>query len=105
MRCSEKICCHKVEYMAKKIGNSAFRNAFNFGLGAGLGAGLSTMLYIFIGMLFFIPGVVLLSQERKKPKDKQNSSMVILAFVLMAIGSIVGLGMGAGFLFSSIMEE
>lgn len=86
-------------------GGSAIGDAFNFGLGAGLGAGLATMLYIFLGMLFFIPGVVLLSQEKKKPKDKQSSSMVILAIVLMAIGCILGLGMGASFVFSSIMEE
>lgn len=92
--------------MKKQTGKGgAFKNAFTFGLGAGLGAGLSTMLFIFLGLLFFIPGVVLLSQERKKPKDQQSSSMVILAFVLMGIGCVVGLGTGAGFLFSSIMEE
>jgi len=85
-------------------GGSAFGNAFNFGLGAGLGAGLSTMLFIFIGMIFFIPGVYLLSQEKKKPKDKQSSSMIILAFVLMVIGCIIGLGMGASFIFGSIMD-
>ena len=91
--------------LKSKGDSNGFRSAFNFGLGAGLGAGLSTMLYIFLGMIFFVPGILLLSQERKKTKDKQNQSMVILAFVLMVIGCIVGLGTGASFLFSSIMEE
>ena len=85
--------------------NSLFGNAFRFGLGAGLGAGISTMLFIFLGLVFFIPGVILLSKERKKPKDKQSQSMLIGAYILMALGAIIGLGMGASFIFSNLMEE
>lgn len=88
-----------------KKNNSPFANAFRFGLGAGLGAGISTMLFIFLGLVFFIPGVILLSRERKKKKDERSGALLISAYVLMALGCIVGLGMGASFLFSNVMEE
>lgn len=91
--------------MPAKKSASWFRSAFTFGLGAGLGAGISTMLFIALGLLFFIPGVVLLAREQKKPKDKQQQSMLILAYVLLVIGAIVGLGMGANFIFSNLMED
>lgn len=89
---------------SKKV-SSPFASAFRFGLGAGLGAGISTMLFIFLGFVFFIPGVILLSQERKKKKEEQSQTMLIIAYVLMVLGAIVGLGMGASFIFSNLMEE
>jgi hypothetical protein len=47
----------------------------------------------------------MLSKERKKPKNEKDTTSLIIAFVLMGIGSVVGLGLGAGVLFSSILEE
>jgi uncharacterized membrane protein YedE/YeeE len=91
--------------MPSKKSGSWFKSAFTFGLGAGLGAGISTMLFIVLGLLFFIPGVLLLAKERKKPKDKQQQSMFILAYVLLVLGAIFGLGMGANFIFSNLMED
>jgi hypothetical protein len=49
--------------------------------------------------------VILLSRERKKKKDQQSEALLITAYVLMALGCIVGLGMGASFIFSNLMEE
>jgi|LakMenE18May11ns_1017448.scaffolds.fasta_scaffold9958273_9 hypothetical protein len=89
--------------MAKK--NNWFIESFKFGLGAGLGAGISTMIFIILGLAFFFPGLYLLSQERKKPKDKQNQSNIIGAYILMGLGVVFGMGIGAGFLFSNFMED
>ena len=89
--------------MPKK--SSAFADAFKFGLGAGFGAAISSMVLILIGIGFFLPGIYLLSQERKKPKEKQNQTNIIGAYVLMVLGVIFGLGMGASFLFSNLMED
>jgi hypothetical protein len=84
---------------------SAFKSAFTFGLGASLGAAFITMLLIGLALLFFIPGLLMLSAERKKKKEDQDESKLIIAYVLMGIGVILGLGMGANFLFSNLMED
>ena len=89
----------------KNKGSGWFMDAFKFGLGAGLGAGISTMLFILVGMAFFFPGLYLLSQERKKPKDKQNQSNLIGAYILMAIGVVFGMGMGLGFVATNFLED
>ena len=65
-----------------------------FGMGLGLFGSL--IVYMLIAVIFFISGFVLLKQEKKKPEDKQNTSLIILAYVLMVIGCAVGLGFGAG---------
>jgi hypothetical protein len=67
----------------------------------GLGA---VALYMFVGLLFFVPGVILLSKEKAKKKDARNGTMVILAYVLMLIGCVVGLGLGSGMIFGSLMD-
>lgn len=88
----------------QSTGNS-FTDFFKFGLGAGLGAGVSTMLFILVGLAFFIPGVVLLGNERKKPEKERDQTHMIGAYILMGIGVVVGLGIGASFLFSNILTD
>jgi len=73
------------------------------GFGSGLGFMASFIVYIFIGMLFFIPGFILLKKEQKRKEPRQ--SMKILAYVLMAIGMIISLGMGSGTFFSELGGE
>jgi len=90
--------------MAKR-GGGTIKDAFKFGFGAGFGISLAQILFLLVGMAFFIPGLVMLSKERKKPKNEKDTTSLIIAFVLMGIGSVVGLGLGAGVLFSSILEE
>ena len=47
----------------------------------------------------------MLSAERKKKKKDQYDNKLIIAYVLMGRGVIMGLGMGANFLFSNFMED
>ncbi len=63
------------------------------------------MLFIGVALLFFIPGLLMLSAERKKKKKDQYDNKLIIAYVLMGRGVIMGLGMGANFLFSNFMED
>lgn len=79
------------------------KDSMKFGFGAALGAGLSTMIFIAIGLAFFIPGIYLLAEERKK--TDQSQAKLVLAYILMALGAIIGLGMGASFIFSNLMED
>jgi hypothetical protein len=91
--------------MKSKGSPGLFQGAFKFGLGAGLGAGISTMVFILLGMAFFIPGVILLSSERKKPNEEKSEGKLIGAYVLMGLGAILGLGMGASFIFSNLLQD
>ena len=71
--------------------------------GVGLGFMASVIVYTFVGMLLFVPGFILLKKEQKK----QNPSdlVKIFAYVLMGMGMIIGLGLGAGVFFSELGGE
>jgi hypothetical protein len=73
--------------------------------GIGLGIMGSFILYMFIAVLFFIPGFILVKKEHAKPKDKQSDVMKGFGYALMALGMIFGLGFGAGIFFSELGGE
>ena len=76
-----------------------FKNIVREGFGVGLGFLASLMVYLFFGMLFFIPGLVLYTQEKKK--GEKASASQIVGVVLMAIGVIIMGGTG----FSTLMGD
>lgn len=84
---------------------NSFFEIVKFGFGAGLGMILINMLFISIGLAFFIPGLMMLSAERKKPPEEKNNTKLYTAYALMVLGCIFGLGLGAGFLFSELMMD
>jgi len=75
-----------------------------YGFFTSLGSWLSLMIFTCIGLLFFIPGLIIVMKQNKKTKEERKQGLVVLGFVLMGIGMIVGLGMGL-FLFSSLLVE
>ena len=75
------------------------------GFGSGLGLFASLMLFTLVGVIFFIPGFILVNREQKKPKEEQNQTMKVFGYILMAIGMIVGLGFGAGAFFGELGSE
>lgn len=72
------------------------------GTGGALGA-LSGALVL--GMAFGIPGLILVTKENAKPKSQRNQSMLIIGFILMAIGVALGLGFNAGGLVKGIANQ
>ena len=88
--------------MVKRGGNMRSNVATGFGLGIGLH--LSFIIFLMIGMLLFIPGLILWTREKKKPKNERNQTTIFLAFGLMILGCIIGMGLGGGFLFSQLGE-
>lgn len=80
-------------------------DAFKFGFGAGIGIALANIIFLLLGMAFFIPGLLMLAKERKKKEEEKNRKNLITAYALMAVGCVLGLGLGAGFLFSNILSE
>ena len=70
------------------------------GFGISVGMFLAQMIFIFIGLVFFIPGYILF---RKASSDKEKSSgSQIGGIVLMGLGVVVMGGVGFGILFDSI---
>lgn len=58
-----------------------------------------------LGMAFGIPGLILVTRENQKPKSQRNQTLLILGFILMAIGVALGLGFNAGGLVEGIANQ
>lgn len=65
-----------------------------FKAGFGTSAGFATTLLI--GMFFAVPGLALVFNENKKPKEKRSTSMLIIGFILLFIGVALTFGMFGG---------
>lgn len=60
---------------------------------------------LLLGLAFGIPGFILVTRENQKPKSRRNMGLLVLGFVLMALGVVFGLGLNAGGLFEGIAEQ
>ena len=63
------------------------------------GAIAAQLIFMAIGLVFFLIGMSMLAGARK-----QGTSPVP-AYIFMGIGMIVGLGMGAGFFFENVSKN
>jgi hypothetical protein len=90
--------------MAKRKGG-LISNSFKIGLGAAFGFALVNILFIFVGSIFFIPGLLMLKKEKKKPMGERDMNKMIIAYILMGLGSILGFGLGASVLIKSILSD
>ena len=77
----------------------SMRSLVKTGFGLGVGLTLANIIFVFVGMAFFIPGYILFI---KKSSDKKGNSSQIGGIVLMGIGVIIMGGMGFPFLLDSI---
>ena len=75
------------------------------GFGLGLGSAVVFMILTFVAMLFFIPGFIMVYKQNKLPKEQRKTGLLIVGFILMGIGMIIGLGFGAGAFFGQLGEE
>jgi uncharacterized membrane protein HdeD (DUF308 family) len=99
--------CLKIRKMVRKVRTpqgDGFGDIVKYSFASGLGFMGSVVVYMFIGMLFLIPGIYLVMKEHKKPKEKRSTGMQILGVILIAIGCVIGLGMGSSFLGMGISD-
>lgn len=82
---------YKSIFLSSAAGGAGFLTAFSGAL--------------LLGMAFAIPGFILVTRENQKPKSRRNMSLLILGFILMALGVVFGLGLNAGGLFEGIAEQ
>jgi len=76
----------------------SMRNLVKTGFGLSVGIFFAQMIFIFIGLVFFIPGYMLF---KKADKEKSEGSK-IGGVVLMGLGVIVMGGAGFGLLMDSV---
>lgn len=78
-----------------------------FGFGVGLGSGLAMILFMLVAAIMFVPGFIMVKQEQKKKKEGKevNMTKLVIGYVLMGLGMIMGLGFGAGTFFSTLGGE
>lgn len=80
----------------------AFMNTFKEGMAFTAGGAVIYIILMIAGLAFFIPGLLIVLNQMKKPKDKQNNGLKITGYILMGIGVVLGMGTGAYFLFGLI---
>ena len=76
----------------------SMRNLVKTGFGISVGMFLAQMIFILIGLVFFIPGYLMF---KKADKEKSSGSQ-IGGIVLMGLGVIVMGGAGIGILMDSV---
>lgn len=77
----------------------SMRSLVKTGFGISVGVFLAQMIFVFIGVLLFIPGFILF---KKGSSDKENGSgSQITGIVLMGLGVVIMGGMGFGLLLDS----
>ena len=72
------------------------------GFGVGLGTAAVIIILTLLAVAFFIPGFIIVRRQFKLPKEERSTGMIVLGFILMGIGMIVGLGFGIGIFFDSL---
>jgi hypothetical protein len=82
--------------------DASMKEYFKMGLAFTAGSVIIMIALTFFAMIFFIAGLVLVTREQKKPKEQRNNSALYGGYALMILGCILGLGLGANFLFSSL---
>jgi hypothetical protein len=81
---------------------NTLQNLIKTGFGLSVGVFLAQMIFIMIGLAFFIPGYMMWNTERKKfAKDTAKETGAI---ILMALGVVVMGGAGLGILMNSLSD-
>ena len=81
---------------------NTLQNLIKTGFGLSVGVFLAQMIFIMIGLAFFIPGYMMWNTERKKfAKDTAKETEAI---ILMALGVVVMGGAGLGILMNSLSD-
>ena len=75
------------------------------GFGLSMGSFAAFMLLTLIAMIFFIPGFIIVVKQNKKPKGERDTTWLVVGFVLMGLGMVIGLGFGAGAFFGELSSD
>jgi hypothetical protein len=77
---------------------NSLKSLMKTGFGLGLGLYAAQVVFIIIGLVFFLPGYSMFKKASQENKDK------VVPFILMAIGVVIMGGAGLGILTDSFGE-
>lgn len=92
---------NQTEITNNNVSNTSW---MKIGFFSGIGSGLAMMIFVFVGLLFLIPGLIIVMKQLKKPKNERSTGWLVFGFILMGLGVIVGLGVGVS-LFGTLIVE
>jgi hypothetical protein len=69
------------------------------GFGLGLGVAASQLLYLALGLALIVWGLSLLKEARN------GRGNLTVAYIVMGLGVVLGLGLGAGLFFENLMNN
>ena len=92
--------------MAKAQNNqNSMGSMVRLGFGLTLGGLLASIIFFAVAIAFFIPGFIIVKKQQKKEKAARNGTTLVIGYVLMGLGMVIGLGFGAGVFFSTLSED
>ena len=77
----------------------SFKNMVKTGFGLGIGVAGAQMIFLAIGLALLLWGISLLKKAERRGESKTT------AYIVMALGVVFGLGLGAGFLLDNAMSN
>ena len=81
------------------MASPSLKSYFKMGFGVVGGAIAAQLIFMVIGLILFVTGMSMLAAARK------NNSSPVGAYVVMGLGMVVGLGLGAGFFFENLSKN
>jgi hypothetical protein len=84
---------------------SSLGEYMKFGFGVGLGGAAAFALVLVVAMVFFIPGFIIVIKQHKLPSEDRSTTLLVLGYILMGIGVIVGGGFGATAFLSTMADD
>ena len=82
------------------MATNSIKSLARIGFGVGLGIMAAQIVFILLGVAFFLPGFIMYTKEKKN--GNKASSAQITGIVLMAIGVIIMGGLGFGLLIDNV---
>lgn len=71
------------------------------GFGLGIGVLAAQMIFVLVGLAFFVPGYIMFNKDKNEKKDA-TSATTIGGIVLMVIGVVLMGGIGLGLFINEI---
>ena len=90
--------------MVKAVTNS-MGDMVKAGFGLTIGGMLASIMFLIVAMAMFVPGFIMVKKEHKKSKVERNGTTMVVGYVLMGLGMVIGLGFGATTFFSTLSED
>lgn len=81
---------------------NTLKNLVKTGFGLSVGVFMAQMIFIMIGLAFFIPGFMMWNTEKKK--FAKDTTKITGAIILMALGVVIMGGAGLGILMNSLSD-